>query len=262
MKAIMSGIFAAFSMYSAVPVPSVKWEKATLRWALGFLPFVGVLIGLLEYLWHIFCIRLGVSGMLYAAVSSAIPIAVSGGIHLDGFCDSCDAICSFADKEKRLEIMKDPDIGAFGAIWLMAFLLMETACFFQLYEAPGCICLAFTGFAFSRAFGAGKIVLTKCAKNTGLAKIFSENSDKAAVTAMLAAEAVLLVIFMLGAVYSIPSGIYAVITGTAAVTVWYILHDRMCLKKFGGITGDLAGFFISVAELIMLVIAALGGLTT
>ncbi len=260
MKAIVSGIFAAFSMYSVVPVPSVKWEKATLRWALGFLPLIGVLIGVLEYMWYTFCIRIGVSGMMYAAVSTVIPVTVSGGIHLDGFCDTCDAICSFADKEKRLAIMKDPNIGAFGAIWLMVFLLMETACFFQLYRTPGYICLAFTGFVFSRILGAGKIILTKCAKNTGLAKVFSENSDKSAVTAMLAAEAVILVLYMFKSVYIVRYGVYTVIIGIAAGIAWYILHDRMCMKGFGGITGDLAGFFISVTELIMLVIVALGGL--
>ena len=45
MKSAWSGLLVAFSLYSAVPVPQVQWEKKTMRWALSFLPFVGVLVG-------------------------------------------------------------------------------------------------------------------------------------------------------------------------------------------------------------------------
>ena len=44
MKSVISGIFVAFSMYSAIPVPQVNWEKQTMRWALGFLPLLGELL--------------------------------------------------------------------------------------------------------------------------------------------------------------------------------------------------------------------------
>ena len=37
MKSVISGLLVAFSMYSAIPVPQVNWEKQTMRWALGFL---------------------------------------------------------------------------------------------------------------------------------------------------------------------------------------------------------------------------------
>ncbi len=255
----MSGLFTAFSMYSTVPVPKVKWEKSTLRWSLAFLPLVGVLIGGVEKLWYCFCVRVGATGLMYAVFAVMLPLAISGGIHLDGFCDTCDAVCSFADKEKRLEIMKDPHIGAFGAMWLMAFLLMETACFFQLYETPGRLILALTGFAVSRVFGALKIVLTKCAKDTGLAKIFSDNSDKGAVTAMLAIEAFVLIAFVFTSFRGEPYGMYFAAVWAAVLVAWYIFHDRMCLKMFGGVTGDLAGYYISLSELITLVAAALGG---
>ena len=45
MKSAWSGLLVAFSLYSAIPVPQVQWEKRTMRWALGFLPLIGVLIG-------------------------------------------------------------------------------------------------------------------------------------------------------------------------------------------------------------------------
>ena len=181
MKSVISGLFVAFSMYSAIPVPQVNWEKQTMQWALGFLPLIGVLIGAIEWFWFAFCMHFGAAGVFYAVIAALIPLAVSGGIHLDGLCDTCDALCSFGDREKRLNILKDPHVGAFGPLWLMAFLLAEVGCFAQIYDRPVLLPLACTGFAFARTMGGHKVVASPCAKDSGLAHIFAENSDKRAV---------------------------------------------------------------------------------
>ena len=127
MKSIVSGFFVAFSLYSAIPVPQVNWEKKTMRWALSFLPLVGLTVGAAEWLWFMFCTHFGASVVLYAIFAALLPLVISGGIHLDGLCDTCDALCSFGDREKRLMILKDSHVGAFGPLWLMAFLMAEAA---------------------------------------------------------------------------------------------------------------------------------------
>ena len=114
MKSVISGIFVAFSMYSAIPVPQVNWEKKTMRWALIFLPFVGVIISTVSWIWFAFCSFFRANSLFYAVGATLIPLCISGGIHLDGLCDTCDALCSFGDREKRLAILKDPHVGAFG----------------------------------------------------------------------------------------------------------------------------------------------------
>lgn len=257
MKSVWSGLLVAFSLYSAVPVPQVQWEKRTMRWALSFLPLVGVLIGALEWLWYLFCTHFGAAALFYAAGAALIPLFVSGGIHLDGLCDTCDALCSYGDRDKRLAILKDPHVGAFGPLWLIAFLLAEAACFAQIYETPVLLPVVFLGFAEARADGARKIVTLPCAKNTGLAHIFAQNSDKKAVDTTLKIEQVALDIILLVWLYQLDflSVAYIVLLG-----LWYILHTRIAMRVFGGITGDLAGFCISVAELLALACAAFGGL--
>ena len=82
MKSVISGLLVALSMYSAIPVPQVNWEKQTMRWALGFLPLIGVLIGAIEWFWFAFCVHFGAAGVFYAVIAALIPLAVSGGIHL------------------------------------------------------------------------------------------------------------------------------------------------------------------------------------
>lgn len=252
-KSLWSGLLVAFSMYSAVPVPQVEWDKRTMRWALSFLPLIGVLTGGAEWLWFRLCAHFGAAALFYAVIAALIPLVISGGIHLDGFTDTCDALCSFGGREKRLAIMGDPHVGAFGTMWLIALLLAEAACFAQVYETPGFLPLALTGFVFARIGGGRKVVAEVCAKDSGLAHIFAENSDKRAVSATLALElaaaAVLIVMWRQESAACL-----------LLLALWYFAHKRLSEKNFGGITGDLAGFFISIAELLALFCAALGGL--
>lgn len=254
MKSAWSGLLVAFSLYSAIPVPQVEWEKKTMRWALSFLPLIGLVIGGLEWLWFAFCKHFGAAALFYTVVAALIPLSVSGGIHLDGLCDTCDALCSFGDREKRLAILKDPHVGAFGPMWLMAFLLAETACFAQIYQTPRLLPLVLFGFACARAAGGRKIVTAPCAKDSGLAHIFAENSDKRAVAVTMLAELAALWI-VLAALMRGAALVYILL-----LTGWDMLHRRIIYRVFGGITGDLAGFYISVGELLALGSAALGGL--
>ena len=73
-KSVISGLLVAFSMYSAIPVPQVNWEKQTMRWALGFLPLIGVLIGAIEWFWFAFCVHFGAAGVFYAVIAALIPL--------------------------------------------------------------------------------------------------------------------------------------------------------------------------------------------
>ena len=260
MKSAWSGLLVAFSLYSAIPVPQVQWEKRTMRWALGFLPLIGVLIGALGWLWFAFCTHFAAEGLFYAVGAALIPLFVSGGIHLDGLCDTCDAVCSYGDREKRLAILKDPHVGAFGPMWLIAFLLVEAGCFAQIYTRPALLPLALVGFALARCLGGCKVVLSPCAKDSGLARIFADNSDKKAVAVMLFVEmAVYLAIAGL-LVYTVPHGLTAAKVWAVVLLLWYGAHEKLTRRIFGGITGDLAGFCISVAEVLSLACAAFGGL--
>ena len=256
MKSMISGLLVAFSMYSAVPVPQVNWEKKTMRWALSFLPLVGLLVGAAEWLWYLFCVFCSASEVFYALIAALLPLVISGGIHIDGLCDTCDALCSFGDREKRLAILKDSHVGAFGPLWVMAFLLAETACFAQFFETPQYLPLVCFGFAAARAAGGCKIVLMPCAKDSGLAHIFAENSDKKAVAVTLALE----ILLFFGLIGWRLHGIVLAVIAFLLLLLWFVAHDHLCRRIFGGITGDLAGFFISTSEVLLLAVAAIGGM--
>lgn len=253
MADVFSGLLVAFGLYSALPLPQIEWKKNTMRYALGFLPLIGVIVGACEFGWLLLAQRLGLTDMLYAAGAVLIPIVLTGGIHLDGFTDTCDALCSYGDREKRLEILKDPHVGAFGVLWLIVLLLAQFGLFAQLYETPKKAVLLLVGYALARALGGGMIVTQKCAKNSGLAKMFADSSDKKAVANIMHVWEIAAVFMLI--LLNVPYGILA---GTA-VLLFYVYHIRHCKKVFGGITGDLCGMCITVCETIVLLCAVVGG---
>lgn len=62
-----------------------------------------------------------------------MPLLVTGGIHIDGFSDTMDALSSHAERQKKLEIMDDPHIGAFGVRWIIVYMMIYAASYLMKY---------------------------------------------------------------------------------------------------------------------------------
>ena len=110
-------IAVAFAMFSALPVPQFAWNQKNMRYAMCAFPLIGAVIG---GLWCL-CGALPLPMPAKAAGFCLIPVWVTGGIHLDGYADTCDALSSYGDREKKLEILKDPHCGAFAVIRLCSY---------------------------------------------------------------------------------------------------------------------------------------------
>ena len=111
---VLQTIAVAFAMFSAIPVPQFEWNEKNMRYAMCAFPLIGVVIGAA---WCV-CGALPLPGLAKAAGFALIPVWITGGIHLDGYADTCDALSSYGDREKKLEILKDPHCGAFAVIRL------------------------------------------------------------------------------------------------------------------------------------------------
>lgn len=254
MKSLLSGLFVAFSLYSKLPVPRTEWTEASLRYALAFLPPVGLVVGGLELGWLYLSLALDLTPLLYAALAVALPVLVTGGIHLDGFTDTCDALASWGDREKRLDILKDPHVGAFGVMSLAVLLLVQCGLFAQFYQAPRLAPVLLPLFPLARCFGGLAIVALPCAKGSGLAHTFAQASHRKAVGGLLLLQAA---ICLLACFLSFPLWAAAAL---ALALLLLPLYRRFCLTVFGGVTGDLAGFCITLGETLLLTLCALGAL--
>ena len=232
-------IAVAFAMFSALPMPQFAWNEKNMRYALCAFPLIGVVIGALWCL----CGALPLPGFARAAVFCLMPVWVTGGIHLDGYADTCDALSSYGDTAKKLEILKDPHCGAFAVIRLCSYFIAYLAL---------CVCVQFTprvgvlwtlALVGERALSGLAVAAFPMAKNTGLAHTFATAADKINVRRVLTVLCVLL-----GAAL-VALGGWALVLAACAVFVRYYHAAK---NQFGGTTGDLAGWFLQKCEIWML----------
>ena len=248
---ILKSLASAFLMYSKIPMPKVEWREENRRYSLCFFPLVGAVIGAVFLLWRSVCALCEFGIFLTGAVSVLIPILITGGIHLDGFCDVADAVSSRAEREKKLAIMSDPHIGAFAVISLCAYLILQTALLSEAKNIRTEIVIAL-GFVLSRALSALTAVNFKSAKKDGALSNFTRPAHKRITVITLSVVIAIIGVVMLIS-SPLPGGLALV--GASLTVAWYRYFSY---KNFGGITGDLAGWFLQVCEITLLVFAVAG----
>ena len=177
-KTIFESIIISFSMYSKIPMPYVQWKEENMKYAMCFFPLVGLAIGIVMGAWMYLAKFLGIGNILFAGIATIIPVIISGGIHIDGFCDTVDARSSHQSAERKLEILKDPHIGAFALIYCVVYFIAVFSFWTEININMDTIIFIALGFMLSRAFSAVSIVTFKCSKNSGLAYMFSNAAEK------------------------------------------------------------------------------------
>lgn len=242
-EVMWSAFKIAFSMYSKIPMPKTDWNKKNIKYALCFFPVVGIVILASVILWNTISVNLQVGNILRTAILVVIPILVTGGIHLDGFLDTMDALSSYQPTEKRLEILKDPHTGAFAIISAIIYFIL----YFGVWSETNndSLIIISIGFIISRALSGFSIVTFPCAKSSGLAAVFSDAAAKKKVKYIMISYILLCTLIML--YINVLLGITCLITSLLV----FIYYKVMSKKNFGGITGDLAGYFLQICELCM-----------
>lgn len=234
-----------FSMFSVLPMPRVEWKEDNMNYILAALPLVGAVTGLALWLWSLLCRALAFGSILYAAGMTVLPLLLSGLIHMDGFCDTADALASRASLEKKRAILKDPHAGAFAVITAGLWLLIVFALHTELDRAAPSAALVFFLPVFSRCFSALASLLFPGSGQGGLLQSFRTASRGGAVTV----AGLFLVLSALGAFLAAPGAAVAVLCAGLLCPVYLFFMSR---KQFGGMSGDLAGWLLETAELVML----------
>ena len=249
----VNSFLVAFSMYSRIPVPQPDWERASMDFVMCYFPFVGTVLGALAWLCFQGGRLLGLSPLLLGAVLTALPLWISGGIHMDGYMDTRDALASCGDKEKKLAILKDSHTGAFAVMGCGLYLLLSFGAWCAVKPGQGLLCVCL-GYTVSRTLsGLSVLCFPKAKKSGSYVTMFAKRASKGRAVLFLALLLVLegVLLLWLG---GWRGGLSA--AAAAAVFGWYYYMSR---KQFGGITGDLAGYFVQLCELAVLLAMAVTG---
>ena len=251
MRRVWNGFLIAVAMFSRIPVPRADWDKENMKYMICFFPGIGLVIGLLICGYGKLCGLTDMGSLMRAAGYVLIPLLVTGGIHMDGFLDTVDALSSWQPKEKKLEILKDSHAGAFAVIMGCAYFILALGVWSEMDEKVLPVLAA--GYILSRALSGMALATFPCANKKGSLGMFADAAQKRVLKIVLA----LWILVCAGGAFWWDWRYGLLLSGTAAAVYGYYYH--MAMKAFGGTTGDIAGFFVQVCELAMGCTLMLGG---
>lgn len=242
-------IIVAFSLYSKIPMPVFSWDEEDMKHNLIFLPWIGIVIGVILTLSMYFLGKISIVPLMAKVlIYSIIPLIITGGFHLDGFMDVEDALKSYKSKEEKLKILKDPHIGAFSVIGVLVFAsiwLSATAILTENGKLSDFILFGLV-FVLSRCFSGITSLGLKHAKKDGMLDMETKESGKVDLIVLILEASVTSIVMI------ILNPVKAAIM-MAGLLLMTLIYKRRCYKQFGGVTGDTAGYYLCVLEETMLV---------
>lgn len=238
----MTPFFMAWGMFFAIPCPVKKWNANYFKEMLLCMPFIGLLIGLINTGVFFLCRTLfgdNRQSAVTAALLFLVPWILSGFIHLDGFMDCADAFLSRRELEERRRILKDSHVGAFAVIMLTVLSILSFAvCREADLENREWLLLFIP--AVSRALSAFYVLILKALENSSYAGIHKEKIHPGYVTA---AAAWFVCLTALAAVFCGAGSLILIIQAAVYSAVIFVLY-----RNLGGISGDISGSALTVCE--------------
>jgi adenosylcobinamide-GDP ribazoletransferase len=240
----MRNLRIAFGLMTTLPFRFPDdWSAGDSGRASVWYPFVGLVIGALTWLaWMgaMFVFPPFVAGV----VTLIIWVALTGGLHLDGLADCCDGLLSSVSLERRLEIMKDPHLGAFGVIGLVLILSLKATILASLLPATS------FGILLAGSLGRWCILLgglLPLARPSGMGADFAAGFQRPFVAWGAIIPVALMLMLGLRGIMSVLAGIAA-----AALVLW------LAKSRIGGVTGDVFGMIVEVVETVVLLVFLIG----
>ncbi|WP_211655042.1 adenosylcobinamide-GDP ribazoletransferase [Planococcus alpniumensis] len=243
----LGGLLLAFQFFSSIPVHkeiSIKKPQVTAMYSL--LPVVGLVAGAMAsaVIW-LMQETTDIGPLMIAFLLASLLWAITGGLHLDGLADTGDAYFSYQNKTKRLEILGDPRIGAFGAMVLIFAIVGKIILLAELISTISLFALSVVP-VISRIGLSILSATAKPAKTDGLAAYFQRLMDRRTIlSAMFAWSLIVLAALFIFCGWAVALGFSAV------ATIATLVYKKWSDKNFGGVTGDLLGAYVEGMELLL-----------
>ncbi|MFE1552359.1 adenosylcobinamide-GDP ribazoletransferase [Streptomyces sp. NPDC058718] len=255
----MDGLRFAFGTLTVLPARITRWDRDAARAGMLCAPLAGLVVGLTAAALGGTFLLLGSGPLLAAVVTTAVPALLTRGLHLDGLADTADGLGSAKPAEDALRIMKQSDIGPFGVIAMLLVLLAQVAALARLYEegwAHGAVAAALAATVARLALTHASRHGVPAARPEGLGAIVAETVP--ARSATLATALVLVACAGAGLLFSPYDAVRNVLAAGAALCAAALLLRR-CVRRFGGVTGDVFGAVEETAATVALAALTLGG---
>ncbi|MER7195966.1 adenosylcobinamide-GDP ribazoletransferase [Streptomyces flaveolus] len=252
------GLRFAFGTLTVLPVRVTRWDRGAARGGMLCAPLAGLVVGAAAAATGLVLLFLGAGTLLAAVATAAVPAVLTRGLHLDGLADTADGLGSGKPAEDALRIMKQSDIGPFGVITLVFALLAQVAALTQAYDdswARGALAAVVSATAARLALTLAARAGVPAARPEGLgaavAGVVPAGGALGVAVAVTAAGAAA------GAFLGARDAVRTALAVLCAVAVAELLL-RHCVRRFGGVTGDVFGGVAETAATAALVVLVLG----
>ncbi|WP_261778533.1 MULTISPECIES: adenosylcobinamide-GDP ribazoletransferase [unclassified Rhodococcus (in: high G+C Gram-positive bacteria)] len=242
----------AFSWLTVLPVrgPDAV-DRDDARRAIGIVPLVGLALGGAAALAVWLCVAADLPPLLAGLLGVGTLALLTRGMHLDGLADTADGLGSYGPAERALAIMKSGSTGPFGAATLVLILGVQAVAMGELVSRGDTLAIVVAAVAARCAVVIVCRRSVPAATGSGFGSLVAASQSPAVVTlwVLVALAAGLL------AVPGVPlQGVAAVAVALAAVT----LLARHCVRRFGGLVGDVLGASIELTTAVVLVLCLVG----
>lgn len=231
-------VVAALGYFTRVPIPrAIALDASDLAGAARYFPLIGALAGAAGA--SVYWISLRVFPPSVAVLlSMAVTLLLTGALHEDGLADCCDGFGGGATREDALRIMRDPRLGAFGAIGLVMTLALKWQTLVALPAATAAWTMV-SAHAASRALAVSFLATHDYAREQGKAKPVAQRMAPRVLTIALA----------LGLPWLVVPDWRAGMFGLAVCLLLRFALGRYFTRRLGGYTGDCLGFAQQLFEL-------------
>ena len=266
-----TGLMMAWGNFCSLPCPAKRWDNNYTSLMLGFLPLIGLVIGIIWSAVYFGLVYLGFPFFVVAFLITFLPFALCGFMHMDGFMDCCDAIMSRRPLEERQRILKDSNTGAFAVV-SMIFLILGYFCFLSTAVTTG---VDFANMVMivvlSRAVSGLHVLICKPMGQSQYAQMqeeakalnnseaseaveISETVETAEPLKSTKKQGIILLCVLLAIISALAFWSSSYLIATALVSAFTALGCLIAIqyakKNLGGMSGDIAGFGILWGELI------------
>lgn len=252
------GLRFAFGTLTVLPVRVTRWDRPAARAGMLCAPLAGLAVGAAAAAVGTALLVLGAGALLAAVATVAVPAVLTRGLHLDGLADTADGLGSGRPAGDALRIMKQSDIGPFGVITLVLVLLAQVAALAQAYGdswARGATAAVVSAVVARLALTLAARAGVPPARPEGL------GAAVAGVVPLAGAVPAALAVAGVAAAAGASTGAYGVVLAVAAVVLAVTAGElllRHCVRRFGGVTGDVFGGLAETAATTALVVMSLG----
>ncbi|QAT43591.1 adenosylcobinamide-GDP ribazoletransferase [Aminipila luticellarii] len=270
----VTAFFMAWGNFFAVPCPCKLWDNGLRRLQLVFFPLIGILMGVLWYILYKGMDLFHLPLPLQVAALTIYPFAVSGFIHLDGFMDCCDAILSRRELEERQRILKDSHVGAFAVISVVLLFVVMFSAVWALLEQYSYSNLypRMSGLLFipvvSRACSGYGVLKYRPIGHSQYNASYDEHINKKYEAVLIGIMGIMLLLALLtghlaiihefggyllpvsdrAQQYLVIAKFYIVGIAAAVTGIVHFMMMRYGRKQLGGMSGDIAGYALTIAE--------------